>query len=117
AAAVEALDLEAGEPGRAAAVVGAEGRLIAALTARGYADAVAEDRRVVVDHARTSVAPTYRIDPGGLVRLDGITMRTAGPTNAEWIAGLAPWRSGERYDPEDVAELERRLLETGVYDT
>ncbi len=29
----------------------------------------------------------------------------------------APWRPGEVYDPEDVGELERRLLDTGVYDS
>lgn len=117
AAAVEALELEAGDPGRAADVVGAEGRLVAALVQRGYADARAGDRRVVVDHAQTVVQPTYRIDPGGLVRLDGVELVTSGPTNPRWVAGLAPWSSGDPYDPEDVAELERRLLETGVYDS
>jgi translocation and assembly module TamA len=43
-------------------------------------------------------------------------METAGPTNPDWVANLAPWQEGDRYDPEQVAELERRLLDTGVYD-
>lgn len=112
----EDLDLEAGEPGRAVDVIGAEGRIVAGLTRRGHADARAEPRRVVVDHATFTVEPTFNIDAGPLVRLDGVRLETRGPTNPNWVAGLAPWSSGEVYDPEDVAELERRLLDTGVYD-
>ncbi|WP_341923488.1 autotransporter assembly complex family protein [Peiella sedimenti] len=117
AAAREAIELEPGEPGRAADVVAAEGRIVAVLTRQGYADASAGARRVVVDHADNTLTPTYRIASGPLVRLDGVTLRTQGPTNPQWVAGLAPWREGEVYDPEDVAELERRLTETGVYDS
>lgn len=110
------MDLPAGGPGRAVDVIAAEGRIVAGLTRRGYADAKANARRVVVDHAQLSVAPTFRIASGELVRLDGIRLETRGPTNNTWVAGLAPWEAGDVYDPEDVAELERRLLETGVYD-
>lgn len=113
---LENLDLEAGEPGRAVDVIAGEGRIVAGLTRRGHADARAEPRRVVVDHESLTVGPTYNIIAGPLVRLDGIRLETRGPTNPNWVAGLAPWSAGEVYDPEDVAELERRLLETGVYD-
>lgn len=115
AAAYSELNLTPGEPGRAVEVIAAEGRLVAGLTRRGYADARANPRRVVVDHAAFTVQPTYNIDSGSLVQLDGIRLETRGPTNPAWVAGLAPWDEGDVYDPEDVAELERRLLETGVY--
>ena len=108
--------LEAGDPGRAADVIAGEGRIIASLAREGYPDAVTQPRRVVVDHATMTVAPTFNINAGPLVRLDGVRVETQGPTNPEWVVGLAPWREGQRYDPELVAELERRLLETGVYD-
>ena len=108
--------LKAGDPGRAVDVIAAEGRLVSGLIRSGYADARAEPRRVVVDHQRFTVQPTYNIAAGELVRLDGIRLETRGPTNPDWVAGLAPWTEGDVYDPEDVAELERRLLETGVYD-
>lgn len=110
------IGLPAGDPGRAADVIAAEGRIIAGLTRRGYADARTEPRRVVVDHATLTVSPTFRINSGQLVRLDGVRVETAGPTNPDWVAGLAPWTTGDRYSPENVAELERRLLETSVYD-
>ncbi|WP_414631343.1 autotransporter assembly complex protein TamA [Brevundimonas sp. UBA2416] len=110
------IGLTPGQPGRAGDIISAEGRIIAGLTRRGYADAAAQPRRVVVDHAAFTVQPSFRIAPGPLVRLDGVRLETRGPTNPGWVAGLAPWSEGEVYDPEDVAELERRLLETGVYD-
>tara|TARA_R110002124_G_scaffold228150_1_gene393520 strand:+ start:2864 stop:4654 length:1791 start_codon:yes stop_codon:yes gene_type:complete len=108
--------LTVGEPGRAVDVIAAEGRIIAGLTRRGYADARTEPRRVVVDHATFTVEPNFNILAGRLVQLDGVRLETRGPTNPAWVAGLAPWSPGDRYDPDKVAELERRLLETGVYD-
>jgi len=112
----EEVDLTTGDPGRAVDVLAAEGRIVAGLTRRGYADAEARARRVVVNHTDYTVTPNYNIDSGPLVRLDGILLRTRGPTNPDWVAGLAPWVQGDVYDPEQVAELERRLTETGVYD-
>jgi translocation and assembly module TamA len=110
------IGLTPGQPGRAGDVISAEGRIVAGLTRRGYADAAAEPRRVVVDHAAFTVQPSFRIASGPLVLLDGIRLETRGQTNPDWVAGLAPWSEGETYNPDDVAELERRLLETGVYD-
>jgi translocation and assembly module TamA len=42
---------------------------------------------------------------------------TKGRSNPAWVLHLAPWKSGDVYDPEDVAELERRLRDTSVYDS
>jgi len=116
AAALGEVAVKPDQAGRAGDVISAEGRAVAVLTRRGYADAEAEPRRVVVDHATFTVQPNYRLSSGSLVRLDGVRLETRGPTNPAWVAGLAPWSEGDVYDPEDVAELERRLLETGVYD-
>ncbi|MBU1324054.1 MAG: autotransporter assembly complex protein TamA [Alphaproteobacteria bacterium] len=110
------LDLATGNPGRAIDVIAAEGRLVAALSRRGHADARATPRRVVVDHASLTVEPEYRIDAGPLVTLNGVRLETRGRTNPGWVDYLRPWDEGDVYDPEQVAELERRLLETGVYD-
>ena len=115
--AVAALKLPPGGPGRAADVVAAEGRIVGALQKDGYADADAEPRLVVVDHADRSVRPTYRIMARARVRLDGLQVKTAGRTNPKWVAYLAPWKSGQLYAPDKVAELERRLLDTGVYNS
>ena len=116
-AARASLGLTIGEPGRAEEVIEAEGRAVALLQNRGYADARAQPREVVVDHADQSVRPTYRIAAGPLVRLNGINFEQIGRTDPEWLRRLRPWTDGQVYDPDDVAELERRLLDTGVYDS
>lgn len=106
----------AGTPARAADVLAAEGRVIAGLAREGYPDASAVPRRVVVDHETRTMTPTFRVDAGALVTLDGVRVETRGDTSPAWVERLAPWRPGARYQPEAVAELERRLTETGVYD-
>lgn len=112
------MGLATGAPGRAVDVIGAEGRIVAAAQKRGYADAAAEPREVIVDHADHTVRPTYRIAAGDLVILDGVVVvGEPGRSRLAWLRRLAPWRPGEVYDPEDVGELERRLLDTGVYDS
>lgn len=112
-----ALDLAPGGPGRAAEVLAAEGRVVARLSELGYPDATAGQRRVVVDHATDTLQPTFRIIAGAAVRLDGVILQTDGRTSRDWVQYLAPWQAGDQYTPEAVAELERRLLETTVYDT
>ncbi len=116
AAAVTAMNLKVGQPGRAADVIAAEGRVVAALQEQGYADATAEPREVVVDHASFTVQPTFKIAAGPLVRLGAVKLSGKGRTRAAWVATLAAWKTGAVYRPETVALLERRLLDTGVYD-
>ena len=111
------MGLANGQAGRAADVLGAEGRILAAVQKRGYADVAPGERQVIVDHADQSVRPTFRIVSGELVRLDGVELVTPGRTNTAWLKNLAPWKVGDAYDPDDVGELERRLLDTGVYDS
>ena len=113
----EALKLKPGEPARAADVLAAEGRVVAALQQHGYADAKATPRDVVVDHADRTMHPTFRIASGALVRMDGMKLTNKGRTKSSFIRGLVPWKPREIYKPNDVAELERRLLDTGVYDS
>ncbi len=116
-AAEKAMGLNIGAPGRSADVLGAEGRILATLQKRGYADALAQPREVIVDHADHTVRPDFRIDAGDLVKLGGLDLTNEGRTKRWWIENLAPWKPGDVYDPEDVAELERRLRDTAVYDS
>ncbi|MFT4251315.1 MAG: POTRA domain-containing protein, partial [Caulobacter sp.] len=111
------LGLTEGAAGRAADVLGAEGRAVAQVQKLGYADAMADPRKVIVDHADHTVRPTFVIASGELVKVDGVELSTKGRTNIVWLRRLAPWKEGDVYDPEDIAELERRLRDTGVYDT
>jgi translocation and assembly module TamA len=111
-----AIGLTIGGPGRAADVLAAEGRVVAAAQKRGYADAKADPREVVVDHIPHTVQPTFHIDAGDRVMMDGVHLTTDGRTKPRWVSSLAPWKPGDVYDPDQVAELEKRLRDTGVYD-
>ena len=115
-AAKAAMRLKPGDPGRAVDIIAAEGRTVAALRELGYADTTAEPREVVVDHADFTVQPTFKIAAGELVHLGDVEVITHGRTNPQWVARLAPWQVGDPYRPKSVAELERRLLDSGVYD-
>jgi len=115
AAAQKAMSLKAGAPGRAADVVAAEGRIVAAIQRRGYADAGSSPREVIVDHADFTMQPTYKIKAGAQVHFDGIKLASHGRTSQRWVQRLAPWKVGEVYRPEAVAELERRLTDTGAF--
>ena len=115
AAATAAMALRSGDPGRAAEVVAAEGRIVATIQRRGYADAASTPREVIVDHADLSMQPTYRVRAGALVRFDGVRLASHGRTSPSWVQRLAPWKAHDVYRPEAVAELERRLTDTGAF--
>jgi translocation and assembly module TamA len=115
-AADTAMALKAGAPGRAAEVIAAEGRIVASLQKLGYADASAEPRTVVVDHSDNSMHPDFHIRAGDLVHLGPVVLEGKGHTQARFITRLTPWKPGAIYRPAAVAELERRLVETGAYD-
>ena len=112
-----AIGLTIGSPGRAADVLSAEGRVVAAVQKRGYADAKIQPREVTVDHIPRTVQPTFRIDAGGRVRMDGVKLNSTGRTHAAWVNSLAPWKAGDIYDPDQVAQLEKRLRDTSVFDS
>lgn len=114
-AAEDAGHIEPGQPGRAVEVLSAEGRIVASLQQEGYPDAEAQPREVVVNHADFTVTPTFHIAPGDLVRLDGIRVVTTGHTRPGYVQALVPWRPGDAYTPLSLSELERRLLDVGVY--
>ncbi|MBV8593157.1 MAG: BamA/TamA family outer membrane protein, partial [Caulobacteraceae bacterium] len=102
-------------PGRAAEVIAAEGRAIAELRRRGYADAEAAPREVVVDHADRSVRPRFHILAGEPVRLGEVRLTGRTRSGEAFLRRLAPWRPGEVYAPEKLAKLEQRLLDTQDY--
>lgn len=117
AAVTEALKLKVGSPARAADVLAAEGRAVAAAQEKGYASAKAADRQVTVEHLDQTMHVVFQIATGKLIKLDGLKIENRGRTRQAWLRSLVPWKTGEVYKPSKVAELERRLLETQVYES
>jgi len=117
ATAEKALALKAGAPGRAADILAAEARAVIALSNQGYADSTPEPRQVIVDHADRTVRPTFRINSGGVVRLGEARVEVNGHTKVAWVRSLAPWKPGDLYKPDKLVRLERRLTDTGVFES
>lgn len=108
--------IEPGRPARALDVVSAEARMLSLIQKQGYADAFIAPRDVIVDHSDRTLRPTFRISAGRPVQLESPRLETEGRTRESWLAGLSPWKTGDSYNPDLVAELEKSLVETGVYD-
>ena len=117
ASATRALALKPGAPARAADVIAAEGRVADAIRAAGYADAKIQRPPPEVDRADQTMHVVYDVAAGTLVRLDGLKLESKGRTRQPWLVKLVPWKTGDTYKPKALAELERRLLETQVYES
>jgi translocation and assembly module TamA len=105
----------AGRPARAADVLAAEAGAVAALQARGYAEAKADHRTAIVDHATGEMRVTFRLAAGPPTRLGVLKIEPPGALNAKFAARLARWRPGDRYTPEALNDLRRDLASTGAF--
>jgi translocation and assembly module TamA len=103
-----------GGAARAAAVLEAERAILAALQTHGYADATIGERRVVVDHATSTVSVELRFDAGARVRLGGIRAAPAEVLRSGFVDDLQSWERGDAYTPEALARLRRDLAATGA---
>jgi translocation and assembly module TamA len=102
------------EPARAATVLQAEADALAALQQHGYADAVALERRVVVDHSSAEVEAAFNFNAGALARLGGVRAEPDGILRPGFLDDLRNWRTGEIYTPKALARLRRDLTATGA---
>lgn len=116
-AALGALGLAPGAPGRAEDVLAAEGRAVRALQEAGHADAASQPRRVIVDHADRTVEPRFVMAAGPLVRLGSIRVEGTSRLQPGWIETVVPWQPGTVYSREQLADFERMMLETGAFDS
>ncbi len=106
--------VRAGAPARAAAVLEAEAAAVSALQQAGYPDAAAGERRVVVDHADTSVTPAFQITAGARARLGEVRAEPDTLLRPSYVRSLRNWEEGELYSPEALALLRRNLSSTGA---
>jgi translocation and assembly module TamA len=87
---------------------------LAALQQHGYADAVAMERRIVVDHASAQVATEFRFSVGQLARLGSVRAEPPDLLRQSFVDELKNWRTGDVYSPQALARLRRDLTATGA---
>jgi translocation and assembly module TamA len=103
------------EPARAAAVLAAEAAAVNALQSQGYAEAKAETRQAIVDHATGQMNVTFHLAAGAPVRLGEARLDPPGPVKSSYLEQLKTWRTGDRYTPEALTNLRRDLSSTGAF--
>jgi translocation and assembly module TamA len=106
--------IDEGAAARAADVLTAESNALQALQRAGYADAVAGERRVLVDHATATVRPEFRFTAGALARLGDVRADPDTLFRPSFVDRLQNWETGETYSPQALARLRRDLISTGA---
>lgn len=109
--------LEVGEPIVAARVQGAEAQLAVALPQNGYPFAEIGQRDILLDQYTGEGAYTLPIDTGPRSVFGGI--ETAGDLafDADHVEALARFEKGQLYDSDDVDDLRKALVATGLFNT
>ncbi len=110
----EELGLETDSPARARPVIDARSRLREHVRARGHPFAEVRDR-VVVDHATQTMAITFRIDPGPLIRLGAMKIDGLETVDARIVENRRTWTPGDTYDPLLLGRFRNRIAGTNLF--
>jgi translocation and assembly module TamA len=111
------LPLKPGDPARTAPVIDAENALLAALGHSGHPFAKAGEREVVVDHDNQTMAVTYTLLPGPVMRFGPATISGLDRLEAGYVEHRIRWRQGDAYDNRSVDETRKVLIESGLFST
>lgn len=104
-----------GDPARGADILAAETRLLAALRASGHAYARVMPRQLVRDPATLTLAVTFMLDPGPVVRIGRIQVEGLQTVRPDFVeARMAP-RQGRVLTPAEIEAARRALLDLGVF--
>ena len=109
--------LEPGDFAVAARIIGDERRLYNDIKEAGYPDTKILNRDLIGDRGAGTVSLTYRFDTGPRVCLGGYVLTNPGGVTRHAMVGrLASHDIGKTYNTDDLLELERRLIETRMFD-
>jgi translocation and assembly module TamA len=111
----EDLGLRKGDPGRAAPIVDAQGKIVRKLRSKGYPFARTDEKRVVVDHATKGLSVTYLVEPGPPGRFGATTFDGLKSVKDEFLQGNISWHRGQEFNGDLIAELQERLTKTGLF--
>lgn len=106
--------VQEGAPARAEDVLAAEAAALQALREAGFPDASTGERRVIVDHAASTMNVQLRFDAGGYARLGDVRAEPADLFRENFIDDLQNWESGDQFTPDRLAQLRRDITSTGA---
>jgi translocation and assembly module TamA len=98
-----------GEPARSGAILDEERSIARQLGEQGFPLAHIASRDVVADHRTHTLDVTFNIDTGRRAVLGETTVEGATSVDAEFLASLAPYRTGEPFDSRTLERYRDRL--------
>lgn len=81
----------------------------------GHAKAEVADTEIVADHAANLVDSRIRLAPGPELRFGQLTIRGHERMNSRRLRKIAGFPEGERFDPEKLEDVRKRLRRSGVF--
>ncbi|MGB7404339.1 MAG: BamA/TamA family outer membrane protein, partial [Pacificimonas sp.] len=99
----------------AGVITSAVSDLSAELPQRGYPFANVPEPRIVIDHETRTATLSLDVEPGPIGTYDGIRIvNEDAPFGARHVERLARFAPGDTYDGEDIQDLRRALIATGI---
>jgi translocation and assembly module TamA len=110
----QAFAVKAGDPVIAQKVIDAGVALQVALGERGFATAKVGEQDIVIDHEAQVARLVLPVTPGPVAAFGQISVSGEPPFSARHVQLIARFRPGDRFEADDVADLRRALVATGL---
>jgi translocation and assembly module TamA len=81
----------------------------------GHAKARLEDQQIIADHPNRELDVRLRLAPGPQLRFGAVEVTGNDRVRRTRIREIAGLPQGDVFDPEEIADAERRLRDTGVF--
>lgn len=81
----------------------------------GYAKAEVADTQIIADHATNLVDSRIQLAPGPALRFGQLTIRGYERMDPRRLRKIAGFPEGERFDPEKLDDVRKRLRRSGVF--
>jgi translocation and assembly module TamA len=106
-----------GEVAASKVIVQAVSAGVSAWRDNGYAKATTDGQQVTAKHAEQTLDVAITLAPGPQLTFGALTITGNDAVRSARIAKIAGIPVGEIYSPEEVSKAERRLRETGAFDS
>ncbi len=111
----QAMDLHAGQPAVAAAVIAGRGRLESALASDSYALAKVGEPDAVLHNDQNLMDVTFPVTTGPRVNLGPVTVTGLKDTNPDYVKQRLLVHQGEAFNPTRIEQARQDLVNTGIF--
>jgi len=110
----EAFAVKAGDPVVAKKVIDAGVALQVELGERGFATAKVGEQDIVIDHEAQTARLLLPVTPGPVAQFGQISVSGEPPFSSRHVQQIARFKPGDRFEADEVADLRRALIATGL---